>query len=162
MLTGLTELTEAVDAAERGDIADIARLRAQRGAHNQGFTVTIFAMFEIGRCLEAVRAAVGALAKADGKPNEPATVAFVRAHVGVTRRRYGLEDTARYLELLADALEADSLDDARAAAGLLGDYLNFLQFLIAVDIPWHELGVAFEGVRTVGTAYADRMVADHA
>lgn len=162
MLTeNLADLEAAVDAAQRGEMADIARLREQRGAHNQRFTVTIFAMFEISRCMEAVRACVGRLAGGDdGAASDPATAAFVSAHIGVTERRYGLTDTGRFLGVLADALESGSLDQARSTAVLMSDYLNFLQFLIAVEIPWHELGVAFEGARTVDAALQDRMVAE--
>jgi hypothetical protein len=155
------ELADAVASAMTGQIPDIARLREQRGANNQGFTVTMFAMAEAGRCLEALRLLI---ARIDGWPADepfadPDATRFLSAHQAILDRRYGLIDAARYLRRLGEAIETGDLADVHAQSLLMLNYMNYLQFLIAVEIPWHELGVAFEGVRTINGALQDRMVA---
>jgi hypothetical protein len=154
------DLNQALLSVSRGIAPDVERLLGRRGAHGQGFTPTLFGLFEVADCRQAVDL-VSSLLNTEKYPkgmiNELGAPLLAR-HIDTLERRYGMIDSARYVTLAYSLIHADApKSDVLEVMDLLNDYFNFLHFLIALEIPWHELSVAFEGARTVNAALADRM-----
>jgi hypothetical protein len=156
----LAAVDAALQSAKIGEAADIERLRHRKGANDQGFTITMFAMTEVSRCSELVGMVRGLLKKEEYTWDQVKDLSLVllRRHADTLDRRFALADTAAFVTSLADAVEVGDKPGVERICYTLGSYLGYLNFLIAVEIPWHELAVAFEGARTVKKALADRMV----
>lgn len=159
-MTELPAVEAALQSAKNGKSADIERLRGRKGANNQGFTVTMFAMTEVSRCSELIGMVRGLLNKKEYTWDQvkDLSIGLLKRHADTLDRRYALGDAAIFMTSLADAVEAGDKAEIERLCHAVGSYLGYLNFLIAVEIPWHELAVAFEGARTVKKALADRMI----
>jgi hypothetical protein len=159
-MTELAAVEAALQSAKGGMAADIERLRDRKGANDQGFTITMFAMTEVSRCSELVGMVRGLPAKKEYTWDQvkDLSLGLLRRHADTLDRRYALSDTAIFMTALADAVEAGDKAEIERLCLAVGSYLGYLNFLIAVEIPWHELAVAFEGARTLKKALADQMI----
>lgn len=146
----LAEIRGASETARTGHPGDLDRVRKLVGAMGQSFTTTVFA-FQQASALKDSAHFIAAMA--EKYPNEPwvATVAseMLRRPVNTLKTRYALTDTAAIHEqaskIAAGLNGRELLDLARR----LIEYHGFLVRRIRDLLPFHELGIAFEGHKVV-------------
>jgi hypothetical protein len=160
IVTDLAAVETALQSAKNGKAADIERLRDRKGANGQGFTITMFAMTEVSRCSELIGMVRGLLTKKEYTWDQvkDLSLGLLKRHADTLDRRYALSDAAMFMTSLADAVDIGDKAEIERLSRTLGSYLGYLNFLIAVEIPWHVLSVAFEGARTLKKALADQMI----
>jgi hypothetical protein len=154
----IEKIEEKKKAVRAQRAEDLERLNDRRGAMNQRFTVTIFAMNEVSSTRGDTKF-IRQLISSDEYELPLETVKKIavdifEGQVEMYTVRYHLEDTADLIEELIGVIEA--ADDETKIQDLmvhLQEYFAFLEYQIGVRIPFHDLAVAFEGRSTVDEVY---------
>jgi hypothetical protein len=144
------ELNKATMVLRDGESADVSRVKQLVGAMGQSFTTTVFAFQQASSVKDGI-AFVASLA--EKFPNEAwlATVAAeqFKRPVNTLRTRYALRDTAQFHEEAGKiAPELSGAEVLRLAREFIV-YYGFLLRRIRDQLPFYELGVAFEGHKLV-------------
>ncbi len=157
----LDQVSAATEVIWQGTSPDVERMYNRKMAHNQSFTVMIFGQNAVDGTRKDCRHLVALLRRYGIPLADVKRIGrdLLAADADMFQRRYGLVDTAALIRNLSEALEASD-DSEEWATALLrtADYLYYLSHAIAVHIPWHELSVAFEGVRAINVGLNDRLV----
>jgi hypothetical protein len=157
----LEQVRRATGVVRQGTSPDVDRIYNLKMAHNQSFTVTMFGMVGTDGARRDCRLVMSLYSKY-GLPLgdvKPIARDLFAGQEDMFRRRYGLTDTAALVGMVSAALQAsDDVEEWSALLRATVEYLTYLGHAIATRIPWHELSVAFEGVRTVHEGYYDRLV----
>jgi len=156
------QLSAALEAAQDGHIPDIERLLHKRGAFDQRFTIVIFAFAEVSRCVELMGSLVAIMEKADESRAliiQQVLVPDLARHEQVLRNRFGLSDAADYLHSVRAALGETNQDGLLELSRDVASYFAFLNFMIAVQVPWNELSASFEGAQEIRASASRRLVA---
>jgi hypothetical protein len=154
----IRKLETAKESVLNGEANDLERLEERRGAMNQRFTVFMFAMNEVGSTKGDTKF-VRDLLETDEYELELGTVKGISIDIFADQVemydvRYHLEDTAVLLNELVDVIEEiEDEDTFYETMKHVQEYMNYLGYQIGVRIPFHDLGVAFEGRSTVDEVY---------
>jgi hypothetical protein len=144
-------------AVRAGESEDLDRLAERKGAMNQGLGVHQFAFNDAGSTYEDAKL-FRRIVSGDGYDLPLTDVREVAADTFAGRvsgfRRYHLDNAADLLERLAEVVvEVDDSDDFDELIKETYEYMIHLQYRIATRLPFHELGVVFEGYKLVEEDY---------
>jgi len=161
MAEALEQVRSAIAVVRQGTSPDVDRIYNLKMAHNQSFTVTIFGMVATDGARRDCRQVMNLYSKY-GLPLgdvKPIAHDLLAGQEDMFRRRYGLTDTAALVGTVSAALQSSGdVEEWTTLLRATSEYLTYLGHAIATRIPWHELSVAFEGVRAVHAGYYDRLV----
>jgi len=154
----LSDLEREKGAVRSEKSSDLKQLAERKGAMNQGFTIHIFALSDIS-AVHGDTSLFRTLATDENYDLPVGTVANAAAEqfegrIAKFGGRYHLENAADLMEQLADVLR--EVDDEAEFVKLMREtreYLNYLQYQIGARIPFHELGVVFEGRQPIDEQY---------
>lgn len=146
----LSKLEEEKEILRSGEATDLQDLMECQGAMNQRFTVVIFGM----NAVNATRGDVifaRQLFDPDGYEIDDAVaveiaVDSLEGQVEMYRNRFNLGVTAGLLVELIDYIyTTDNHKSIDEVLKSFQEYMSFLQYQIGLLLPFHDLGVAFEG-----------------
>lgn len=129
--------------------ADLARLRAKKGARQQGASAVLYATAKLGQLavfLNHLRQ-VAKQNKVDLETLRVTTDSLLEFYAGQYGGFYGLTDTAQIVRLGKDALaEVKTLEEYVQLVGELALYVSRVDYWVDFLIPWAKFGAVYEQI----------------
>jgi hypothetical protein len=147
MQDSLGKIKVAREAIWLNEPADIARLRAKKGARNQGASAVLYAAMKLGQLVTFLNHMRGVARKGgvDLGTMRAVTDPLLDFYADTYGGFYRMTDTAEIVRLAKAALqEVKTLDEYVALTGELSLYVGRMDYWVDLLIPWAKFGEAYE------------------